>query len=150
MEPDSTFAEAARILREGGVFAAYDCDWPPVINPEAELAYNDFQHCAHVLEEQLGIMESITRWQKSGHLDRIRQSGRFRYVREILMHGVESGNAERLVGLALSQGGVESLIKLGLGDEEIGLNKLREAAKNALGDKPSTWYFSYRMRIGVK
>ena len=28
MEPGATFAEIARILRPGGVFAAVDCDWP--------------------------------------------------------------------------------------------------------------------------
>ena len=31
MEPVSTFAEVARILRPGGVFAAIDSDWPPLI-----------------------------------------------------------------------------------------------------------------------
>ncbi|HEY7626940.1 MAG TPA: class I SAM-dependent methyltransferase, partial [Ilumatobacteraceae bacterium] len=31
MEPVSTFTEAARILRPGGVFAAIDCDWPPSV-----------------------------------------------------------------------------------------------------------------------
>jgi len=30
MEPASTFAEVARVLRPGGVFAAVDADWPPV------------------------------------------------------------------------------------------------------------------------
>ena len=30
MEPVSTLAEVARILRPGGVFAALDADWPPV------------------------------------------------------------------------------------------------------------------------
>src|SRR5690606_15398774 len=31
MEPEPTFAEMARILRPGGVFAAFDCDWPPTM-----------------------------------------------------------------------------------------------------------------------
>lgn len=30
MEPSSTLAEVARILRPGGVVALIDCDWPPV------------------------------------------------------------------------------------------------------------------------
>ena len=30
MEPESTLAEVARILRPGGVFAVVDADWPPV------------------------------------------------------------------------------------------------------------------------
>ena len=29
MEPSTTFIEVARILRIGGVFAAYDYEWPP-------------------------------------------------------------------------------------------------------------------------
>jgi ubiquinone/menaquinone biosynthesis C-methylase UbiE len=32
MEPTSTLAEIARILRPGGLFAAYDYDWPPALN----------------------------------------------------------------------------------------------------------------------
>jgi SAM-dependent methyltransferase len=40
MEPEATFAEVARILRPGGVFAAIDCDWPPAIgNAEVERAW---------------------------------------------------------------------------------------------------------------
>jgi ubiquinone/menaquinone biosynthesis C-methylase UbiE len=29
MEPQSTLKEFARVLRPKGIFAAYDCDWPP-------------------------------------------------------------------------------------------------------------------------
>src|SRR5947207_11499657 len=39
MEPEPTFAEAARILRPGGVFAAYDYNWPPVVDPEVDAAF---------------------------------------------------------------------------------------------------------------
>jgi SAM-dependent methyltransferase len=40
MEPTSTLAEVARILRPGGVFATVDADWPPVAGvPGAELAW---------------------------------------------------------------------------------------------------------------
>lgn len=41
MEPASTFAEVARILRPGGVFAAIDCDWPPSVgDARAEQAWH--------------------------------------------------------------------------------------------------------------
>ena len=30
MNPETTLNEASRILKKGGVFAVYDCDWPPV------------------------------------------------------------------------------------------------------------------------
>lgn len=150
MEPDPTFAEIARILRPGGVFAAYDCDWPPTVNWEAEAAYSAFMERVHALENQLGVYNSVRRWTKDGHLARIRESGRFRYVKEILVHNTESGDADRLVGLALSQGGVETLLKQGLSEDEIGLTEMREAASRILGSEPSPWYFSYRVRVGVK
>ncbi len=39
MEPESTFIEVARILRPGGVFAAYDYDRPPTVH------WTDFSQC---------------------------------------------------------------------------------------------------------
>ncbi|HZW04011.1 MAG TPA: class I SAM-dependent methyltransferase, partial [Anaerolineaceae bacterium] len=39
MEPEGTLAEIARILRPGGVFAAYDYLWPPTFDGQAEAAY---------------------------------------------------------------------------------------------------------------
>lgn len=150
MEPESTLTEAARILRPGGIFAAIDCDWPPVINWEAELAYKEFNKRVHELEETYGIEKKINRWSKNEHLARIRESGQFSYAREILVHSVETGNAKRLVGLALSFGSVQDLLKRGASENEIGLDDLKEAAERTLGDEHSTWYFCYRIRIGVK
>lgn len=150
MEPTGTFAEAQRILRPGGVFASIDCDWPPIVGWEAEVAYVEFERGVRDLAKKHGVEDSIKRWSKDGHLERIRQSERFRYVREILAHGVEVGNSDRLVGLAMSQGSLQSLLKLGLSEREIGLDRLRESARRLLGDQPRTWYFGYRVRVGVK
>ena len=62
MEPDATFAESARILRSGGVFAAIDCDWPPVTNIEAELAYHEASCRIYATSQQRGVSESVKRW----------------------------------------------------------------------------------------
>ena len=43
MEPEGALAEIARVLRPGGVFAAYDYDWPPVVHRDAEEAF--FAYC---------------------------------------------------------------------------------------------------------
>ncbi len=41
MEPTSTLAEVARLLRPGGVFAAIDCDFPPSVgSARAEAAFH--------------------------------------------------------------------------------------------------------------
>jgi ubiquinone/menaquinone biosynthesis C-methylase UbiE len=150
MEPNGTIAEVARILRDGGVFAAYDCDWPPTLNAKAEQAYDACRANAEAIERRLRIAPEVVKWSKGGHLERIRQSGRFRYVKEVVLHHVESGGAERLVGLALSQGEIATLLKHGIGEDEIGITALREAARDALGDAIVPWFWSYRIRMGVK
>ena len=149
MEPNDTFAEVARILRDGGVFAAYDCDWPPTLNAEAEQAFIACRAKAEALERSRRLAPEVHQWNKGGHLERMRQSGRFRYVKEVVLHHVESGGAERLAGLALSQGEIATLLKHGIGEDEIGITALREAARHALGDAIVPWFWSYRLRLGV-
>lgn len=150
MEPEPTFAEVARILRPGGVFAAYDCDWPPTLNPEAEQAYIACRIRARAVEQQRRVAPHVHQWSKDEHLKRIRDSARFRYAREVVLHHVESGDAERLVGVMLSQGEVATLLQHGVSEDEIGITALREAAGRAMGDAAVPWYWSYRVRLGVK
>jgi SAM-dependent methyltransferase len=150
MEPEPTFAEAARILRPGGIFAAYDCDWPPTMHWEAEVAFQDFCSRAEAIGEERGFFQGFKKWNKEQHLARIKASGHFRFVKEILVHHIENGNADRLVGIALSQGSIATLLKRGLTLEEIGIDKLRGIAERTLGRSPIPWYFCYRVRIGVK
>ncbi len=150
MEPQPTFAEASRVLRAGGVFAAYDCDWPPTMNWEAEAAYTNFIANAEKIGENRGWYKGVEKWAKDQHRARMEASGCFRYVKEIVVHHRESGNDERLVGMALSQGGVASLLKRGMGEVEIGLDRLRAVCQRAIGPDPIPWYFSYRVRLGIK
>ena len=74
----------------------------------------------------------------------------FRFVKEILVHSIETGDAERLVGLWRSQGSVATLMKHGMTEAEIGLDALVRAAKHALGDSTVPWYWSYRVRIALR
>ncbi len=150
MEPEGTFAEAARILRDGGVFAAYDCDWPPTLNPRAEQAYNECLARAAEIERTRHLSSEVRQWSKDGHLERMRRSGRFSYVSEAVFHHVEEGDAERLVGIALSQGGIETLLKHGLSEDEIGITELRSTLRRVLGTRAVPWFWSYRVRFGVK
>ena len=55
MDPQPTFAEAARILRPGGLFAAYDYDWPPAIDPEVDEAYVAYQWRRGEMRRNRGI-----------------------------------------------------------------------------------------------
>lgn len=150
MEPEPTLAEVARILRPGGVFAVYDCDWPPTFNVDAEKAYKEFSANARKLRERHGEGREATQFSKDQHLDRIRDSGHFRWVKELCVHSLDSGDADRLVGLALSFGGIADLFKWGLSEQEVGVEKLRESARRALGSSAVPWYFTYRIRLGIK
>lgn len=145
MEAGPTLAEAARILRPAGVFAAYDYDWPPVVHWEVEAAFEE-------MVQGLGLRRALRgqpRHTKDMHLDRIRDSGLFRYTREVMLHSHERGSAERIVGMALSLGPMTVMLKDGVSEEEIGLAALREAAARALGEREVEMFLGYRVRLGV-
>ncbi|MBK9231984.1 MAG: class I SAM-dependent methyltransferase [Anaerolineae bacterium] len=150
MTPAPTLAEVGRILRPGGVFAAYDNDWPPVVAWEAEAAYNRCLSRALHLGHARQLFGASRSWDKEGHLARMEASGHFRYCREVLIHHQEMGNAERLVAVALSQGSVATLLKAGLSEDEIGITSLRAVAQRTLGDTPAPWLWSYRVRVGIR
>lgn len=42
MEPTCTFAEAGRVLKQGGLFVVVDYDFRPTINGKAEVIYREF------------------------------------------------------------------------------------------------------------
>jgi ubiquinone/menaquinone biosynthesis C-methylase UbiE len=150
MDPMPTFAEAARILRSGGVFAAYDNDWPPTTaNWEADAAYVEMVARVNALEKELGLGGTLKQWAKPEHLGRMRASGSFRYTAELLVHHRDLGNAERLVGLALSMGNVQTLLKNGVAEADFGLDRLRAVADETLGAELKPWHWSYRVRVGV-
>jgi ubiquinone/menaquinone biosynthesis C-methylase UbiE len=150
MEPQATFQEVARILNPGGVFAAYDYDWPPTTGSwEADAAYEECMRRVRVYEKELEAKSPVKRWGKNQHLARMKASGCFRYVKEIVVHHLDNGNAERFIGIFLSQGGVMALLKNGLSEKQMGIDRLREIAKQTLGTEDESWYWSYRLRLGV-
>jgi SAM-dependent methyltransferase len=146
MEPQPTLVEAARILRPGGLFAAYDYDWPPVVHWEVEAAFEEMIRRSARLRDPRGN----PLYPKSGHLDRIRESGHFRYARELVLHSLERGSAERIIGMALSLGPLTVLLQQGVSEEEVGLAELRNVAGRVLGERDVDLYLGYRVRLGVK
>ena len=150
MEPVETFAEAARILKPGGVFAACDYDWPPTTPSwEADAAFRSCMRTARRFEKKLGLTAGLRQWAKDGHLQRMEDSGRFRYTQEVLVHHQDEGNADRLVGLLLSQGFVQSVLKSGVDEGALGIDTLRSTAQHALGHAPRPFFWSARVRVGV-
>ncbi|MDR6552668.1 class I SAM-dependent methyltransferase [Paenibacillus qinlingensis] len=150
MEPQSTLREFARILRPGGVFAAYDCDWPPVIDWQIEQQYLKLttlgdQRAVELAPEH----EQAHKWKKDEHLKQIEASGLFRYAREIVFHNWESCDANRYVNLALSQGSLQTALKLGAKELESEAAEFRELVEKAFAGEERSILFGYRMRIGI-
>ena len=142
MDPEPTLTEVARILRPGGVFAAYDYDWPPVVHWEIERAFDELRKLS--ADHRAGMLR------KEEHVARLAASGLFRHTREATLHSRDRGSAERIVGMARSLGTVNVALGRGSTEEELRLAQLRETAERILGDREVSWFMCYRIRLGVK
>ncbi len=149
MEPTGTFAEVNRVLRPGGVFAAYNYDLP-TMDWEVELALANCTARADALWSNRDTDKRHKRWSKDEHIRHMRESGYFRFIKELDLHSNEPGTAERLMGLIMSLGTMSRLLDQGLTEADLGLDELRRVAECTWGSESSSWYFSYHVLIGVK
>jgi len=147
MEPAPTFAEAARLLRPGGVFAAYDYDVIPVCDREVEEAFAALLERRKALRAELRIQRGADRYWKDGHLERIRASGEFGYCREFVLQSVEEGGAERIEGFARSLGLPVAEAHL---EQTLRYDELRAVAERVFGDRIVPFRFGYRVRVGIR
>ena len=147
MEPTATLAEIARILRPGGLFAAYDYDWPPTLHWELDLLSQEVGKRLVELVRERGLVKHLKMWSKDRHLDRMRESSHFRFTREVLLHHIEQGDAARFLEMMRSNALSH---QFQFTEQEIGFDRLSSAAFHSLGSEPVPWYFSYRVRIGIK
>jgi len=147
MEPTSTLAEIARILRPGGLFAAYDYDWPPTLNWELDQLAQEVVERLVELVKARGLAHSLKIWSKNTHLDRMRESGHFRFTREVVLHHIEQGDATRFLEMMRTNAFSH---QFQFTEQEIGFDRLRQAALQHIGSEPIPWYLSYRVRIGIK
>lgn len=151
MNPTDTLAEVNRILKPNGIFATVDCDWPPVCSLDAELAYTQLLNKVRFIElENKDVFKTFQRWNKDKHLQNIKQSGYFRYSREIVFMSNEKSNADRFIGIALSQGGLQTILKIQPDLIENDVELFEKKIKSLYGNSEFDIGFCYRMRIGVK
>jgi SAM-dependent methyltransferase len=154
MDPGPTLEEVARVLRPGAVFAAVDYDGPASIDWEVERAAIRFREEARRLRRELEVHEGADEahaWAKEGHLAAIEATGRFAYVKEALLHRVESVSAERYVQWTINQvvDYLEALHERGVTDDELGLTELRATAERIVG-REGRCFVGYRVRLGVR
>lgn len=151
MEPVSTLDEVSRVLIDGGVFAAYDCDWPPVINWVIEDEFVRLIRKAGEIVDKYSEGENRVRmWGKDEQLRNIRESNKFRYVREVVFHSIEKCDSNRFIGLALSQGVLQTVIKMETTDIDTNIEMFTQKVENFFKGNTLDILFCYRMRLGVK
>lgn len=151
MEPVAALKEVNRILKHGGVFAAIDCDWPPVTEWLAEREYMTLYKKVRKIE--IGsekTKDTFVRYSKENHLNNIKNSGYFKYCREILFANTEKCTAERFINIILSQGSLQTILKnapeLICDDVE----NFKRNIRSIYGEREFEIDFCYRMRLGIK
>jgi SAM-dependent methyltransferase len=149
MAREPVLAEAARILRPAGVFAAYDYDMPPVVHPEVDRVFTEHLRLRRHFRDVHEVAAGWTRTPKSDHLAAIRESGHFAFARELVLHDEGEAGADDVLGLAQSLGLVPELRALGVTEEELGLTRLEETTRRVLGGRRLPWLIGYRVRLGV-
>lgn len=151
MEPKSTLKEVNRILKANGVFAAIDCDWPPVTLWQAEKAYMKLYGKVKDIERNSPeINDTFIRYSKDKHLSNIQNSGYFRYTRELLFSNTEKCTADRFISIILSQGSLQTILKRLpelIADD---VQDFKNTVYEMYGNKKFDIDFCYRMRLGIK
>jgi SAM-dependent methyltransferase len=146
-DPDRALPEIARLLRPGGVLAAYDCDWPPCIDWETGAAWD---RVAALVDQEHARRGRPALHRGKDHLERIRRSALFRHAELIAVNGREQGDAGRLVAVALSAiAEAADFLGDGCTEEELGIAALRDVAARRLA-RPRIWWWTYRVHLAVR
>jgi SAM-dependent methyltransferase len=143
MRPEALFPEVARILRVGGVFCAYNYFVLQTPVWEAAAAFDLVQKRKAKLRREFGLDRAVSPPPSLGWLT---GSGVFREARELVVHSVEQGDGDRLVGFALSEGSMRTLLEAGAAEADVGLDRLRAAADGM--PQPVPWWIGYRVWVG--
>lgn len=144
MEPKNTLKEISRVLKDKGILIIYDVIWPPSVNYEFEKAYGKlFENIRRITEELNEVIAH--RWDKKKHFQNVRKDGSFDFLKETYFHKTEKLTKNQFIGIALSQGGLEALIKRGFSKKEIGITKFINSINET--KLPSYKEMTYNYRV---
>ena len=129
MEPEETLQEVNRILKPGGIFATYDCDWPPVCDRRQRKLITTCNAGFRSLRALPRIMQiAFYVGRKASIYPRIQESGFFGYTREIVFSNTEECDARRFINLALSQGSLQTMLRMEPEIVKLCVSRLRKSA----------------------
>ena len=115
---------------------------------EADKAFHAFS--ARVEERYLEFKGRAYMRPKHEHLGCIEASGRFRYIREALLHAREEGDAARFIGLSMTNSADRLLREELATAEELDVDGFKRTIEMIFAGQTLPWYFGYRIRLAVK
>ncbi len=145
MEPTSTIYEISRILKKGGVFAAIDADWLPVIDLRLEKFNKNLRKLTLNLEKEETIM-----YPQSQHLNNLINSDEFEFCREIFFDAEYEYDKERFKKFILSKSSIQKAIRSNYTPVMEILENLDDTLDEIFEGKSLKTMFCYKMRIGIK
>ena len=148
MDPRSVLPEVARLLRPGGVFAAYDYDVVPVIDPRVDAAFSRIIDVRWDARERLGIRAGTSVWPKSEHVARIRESGKFAFVRQVHCHTELTPTAVRSSIWPTRWAGPADIFQAQAPELDEAMAELTRLALE-LVPQPRPMLLGYTIRIGI-
>lgn len=150
MEPETTHPEILRVLRPGGVLAAFSYAMPPTVHPVLEQAFQKVLYRANALVKERKIWVGLQSWSIVEHHKYMQGLDEYGYTKEIWFHQKKMGNADDFMGLVKSYGSIDRGLKGDVSESELGLDRLRGLADEVIGQDEKEWIFGYRMIVGKK
>lgn len=144
MALDRVLPEISRILRPGGVFCAYNYFRLQTPDWKATMAWEHVHRTLGELVRERGHRRPPF----PSEPEELEAGGHFRVVRDSVVHSLEEGDGERLLGFAMSEGNLRVLLDAGVTEEEIGLDRLRVACDEVR--EPVPWWIGYRVWLCLR
>jgi ubiquinone/menaquinone biosynthesis C-methylase UbiE len=150
MEPVATLAEIDRILQPNGILVIYDCKWPVTVSYKSEISYSKlFRKVAELHERYKEVLPEERQWPKNEHLHNLERSGFFAYCTDIYFENKELCDSKRFIGMALSQGQLQTLVKNDVAELGEEIKRFEKAVAEDL-DRKKPMLVSYKMIVGLK
>jgi len=111
-------------------------------------AYTELIRKARNVEMSIpGLGQTVVQYPKKRHIDNMKQPAVFAYCGSVLFDNTEPCDAERFIGIALSQGQVQDVLKHSPGELQSEIQILRDAAARSTAVEMR---FGYTLHFGLK